>query len=506
MISRFKKNVICSLVAFTLAACGSSSDDESETNGTQTESRFLTVSGKAIDGYIVGGTVFLDINGNGKAEPNEPQKLTEEGGDYSLEVPEADAECLAYSAIIVDVPVGAWDEGSEEEGIEAHEVTEPYQVTVQPTFEPITEQNFTDGLTRDISPLTTIIWESIERSFPLFAKNNGNDANDSEKNAKHCHYLKKHDEVVTELRTEIVETLNSLVAFYNLSADQMYADFIANNDSEAFHAAQDIMKGLKSAYKRRVELQEAYPDAEIRVYVYRSEMHDKSFDVEDGWYRDEVVFLGGEDFVENVKLKDTDSLDQIDFITSKFHELGQAWNDQDKKGWLSVRKDAYRNANGTYRCAKNERVSFEVSNIHYELGNGSNSDGEVSSFEACNFEDFTSPYERNYYVRYEQDGATYSAELYFREEQTRFAELSEWIAFEKESALDAQDMIDIIALTPYQWDAEVTIDTAYWRKRMVKDKVTIDVDNEGNWRKATLQEDGTQVHECSSDGEDWVEC
>jgi hypothetical protein len=147
-----------------------------------------------------------------------------------------------------------------------------------------------------------------------------------------------------------------------------------------------------------------------------------------------------------------------------------------------------------------------VSNIHYELGNGSNSDGEVSSFEACNFEDFTSPYERNYYVRYEQDGATYSAELYFREEQTRFAELSEWIAFEKESALDAQDMIDIIALTPYQWDAEVTIDTAYWRKRMVKDKVTIDVDNEGNWRKATLQEDGTQVHECSSDGEDWVEC
>ncbi len=47
---------------------------------------------------------------------------------------------------------------------------------------------------------------------------------------------------------------------------------------------------------------------------------------------DEVIFLGTEDFIEFSKLQDTDKLNKIDFITSKFHELGQEWNDQDKNG------------------------------------------------------------------------------------------------------------------------------------------------------------------------------
>ena len=491
-----------------LSGCGGSSSEDDNQSVTPT-AKVLTVTGKAIDGYIVGGTVFLDINGNGKAEPNEPQKDTEEGGDYTLDVPEEDAECLTYSAIIVDVPAGAWDEGSEDEGVEAHEVTEPYQIVLQPTFEPITEEDFTNGLVRNISPLTTVVWEAIERSYPPFAQNKGNNPNDSASNAKHCQYLKNHDEVVQELQQEIEDTVNGLVQFYNLSADQIYADFIADKDSEAFHAAQDIMKGLKAAYKRKTDLRAQYsdyPNAEIRVFVHRNPELDEYFQIDNGWYRDEVIFLGTEDFIEFSKLQDTDKLNKIDFITSKFHELGQEWNDQDKNGWLSVRKDAYRDSDGTYRCAKNERVSFDVDGIHYELGNGSDSDVLADSFENCNFDDFSNPYERNYHLRYKDGESTYSAEFYFRAEQSRFMELSDWKEFEGKNELDVQQMIDILVLTPYKWEDEVTIDTAYWRKRKEEGDVQIDVDNESNWQRATKQADGTILYECSTDGENWSEC
>ncbi|MGB1200742.1 MAG: hypothetical protein ACPG5R_04200 [Cognaticolwellia aestuarii] len=504
------KTCLASIIALSLTACGGGGSDSSgeqvSKQPQQTPEKYLTVTGKAIDGYIVGGTVFLDINGNGKAEPNEPQKETVEGGDYTLDVPEDDAECLAYSAIIVDVPAGAWDEGSEEEGVEAHEVTEPYQIVLQPTFEPITEEDFTNGLIRNISPLTTVVWDTIERNYPPFAENKGKNPDDSNSNTKHCHYLKKHNDAVEELKFEIEDTVRGLVSFYNLSADQIYADFIADKDSSAFHAAQDIMKGLKSAYKHKTDLRAQYPDAEIRVFVYRNPELDDYYQIDSGWYRDEVVFLGTEDLIEHSKLQDTEKLDKVDFITSKFQELGQEWNDQNKNGWLSIRKDAYREADGSYRCAKNERVSFDVDSIHYELGNGSDSDALANSFESCNFDDFSNPYERNYHLRYNEGEVTYSAEFYFRAEQSSFTELFDWKEFTNNDELDAQVMIDTLSLSPYKWEDDVNIDTAYWRKRKEDGSVVIDVDNENNWQRSTKQEDGTIVYECSTDGENWISC
>ncbi len=412
-----------------LTGCGGSgganSTDTATTPPPPQQGRTLVVTGKAIDGYIVGGTVFLDINGNGKAEPNEPQKVTQEGGDYSLEVPEEDAHCLAYSAIIVDVPAGAYDEGSEEEGVEPHEVTEPYQITLQPTFEPITEEDFTNGLVRNISPLTTVVWEAIERNYPRA------------KEEKHCNYLKKHDEAVTALKNEIEATVAGLVYFYNLSADQMYADFIANSDSEAFHVAQDIMKGLKAAYKHKTKLSKQYPEAEnVDVFVYRSPQEDAFHNIDKGWYRSERLSLVNEDRIENTKLKDTTNLNVVDFVISKFHELGQEWNDQTKNGWFSDRKDAYRNEEGQYLCAKIERVSFDVEGIHYELGNASDDEILADSFEACNYDDFTTPDERNFHLRYQQNDIGYSADFYFRQQQSRFGDLANWKAFAAETELD----------------------------------------------------------------------
>lgn len=493
------KNTIFSLViataGFALLGCeDSDKEDVVVIEEQEHEAKTLTVTGKAIDGYIVGGTVFLDINGNGLLDEGEPEKLTEEAGDYSLDVPEADAACLAYSAIIVDVPAGAWDEGSEDEGVEAHEVTEPYQIVLQPTFEPITEEDFTNGLVRNVSPLTTVVWQAIERDYPRKIEE------------KHCDYLKEHSDAVVALQQEIATTVNGLVSFYNISADQMFADFIADKDSEAFHTAQDIMKGLKAAYKRKSEIRENYPNAEIRVSVFRSKDNDQSLNVENGWYRHELIYAEDESFIEDTKLKDTASLDEIDFIITKLYSTGQPWNDQSKKGWLSVRTDAYRNDSGQYRCAKNERVSFTVNEIEYELYNGSDSGSLADSFESCNFDDFSSPYERSYDISYKTNDVRYSAQFYFREQQSRFTDLEDWHSFTTNSEFDPDVMINALSVMPYQWDEDVNIDTAYWRKRKEDENIMIETDDENNWVKTTSNEDGTKSEECSSDGVNWGVC
>jgi hypothetical protein len=513
--------VIITALGLSLSACGGS-DNETQnvevvdaspsTSPSIPPNRSLTVTGKAIDGYIAGGIVFLDINGNGIAESTEPQKVTEEGGDYSLVVPEADAECLSYSALIVDVPAGAWDEGSEEENVEAHEVTEPYQITLQPTFEPITEQDFTNGLIRNISPLTTVVWELIERNYPPFVESKDKDSDDISANAKHCHYLKEHNEAVVELKQEIEISVNELVTFYNLSADQIYTDFIANNDSNAFHAAQVIMQGLKAAYKHKTKLREQNPDAKsISVFVYRDKVMDEFNNNDQGWYRQDYINLGNEDYFETYKLSDDASLDVIDFDIMKLHEVLLPWNGADKQGLLSVRTDITRQhiddkAEHYYSCGTIERLSFEVNNIHYELGNSSDSGKKYPDTSECNNELLAQPFERSHHVSYNVNDVRYSATFYFRQAQSRFGDLSDWIDFQLVNSLDTQEVINLFNTMPYRWDDNVMIDTFFWRKRKEEGNLVIETDSDNNWQKSALLEDGTRTYECSSDGVNWSSC
>lgn len=105
--------VLSMAAALSLTACGGGSDSSSDTNtdsgsgnnGGGDTSAAATVSGKVIDGYIQGATVFLDVNGNGKQEPNEPSAESGENGEYSLDLGDASKACLPHAALVVDVPV-----------------------------------------------------------------------------------------------------------------------------------------------------------------------------------------------------------------------------------------------------------------------------------------------------------------------------------------------------------------------------------------------------------------
>jgi len=95
---------------FGLAGCGSSSGSGaasgSATNGVGTASHSIT--GKAIDGYLSGATVCLDLNADSVCDADEPTTVTDANGTFILEIGDynatvlAGAELLVYGGIDID--------------------------------------------------------------------------------------------------------------------------------------------------------------------------------------------------------------------------------------------------------------------------------------------------------------------------------------------------------------------------------------------------------------------
>jgi len=72
--------------AILLSGCGQTSpvnsDDLNENSAPAKNSKI--VSGKVIDGYIKDANVYLDMNGNGKFDTNEPYAVSDANGSYKL--------------------------------------------------------------------------------------------------------------------------------------------------------------------------------------------------------------------------------------------------------------------------------------------------------------------------------------------------------------------------------------------------------------------------------------
>jgi hypothetical protein len=486
MINNYKLSTsIITVLALILTACGGGSDSTSTDTPPPISSppTTKTFSGKVIDGYVDGATIWLDLNGDGKFnEQHEPSALSTNAGDYALELTEAEQECLAYTTTYVDVPVGAIDE-------DLGEVTEAYQMSFPPSIDPISDDDI-----RNISPLTTVVWGLLRKQLE-----------GSGKGQLSCDDLKADSELRNEIKTEVIDVIRGLVGFYNISADQIYADFIANNDSTAYDLAQSIVKGLKASYKHRLSLKEQYPDAEINVMVYQDAKKDLELGFERAWYRDELIYLGTEDFIELTKLKE--NLNDVDIVLTTLHELGQSWGDQSLNGWLSIREDVYINPDlVTYRCGNIERISFDTNNIHYELGNIVPT-VNFPSLAECKNNNFENPYERVYSTRYTEENIEYGSEFSFRDDTNEFSALNNWINIkDKSNELTPSKLIEYFETIGYRFDDNVLIDFSSWRKSQRSEGVSIHKTHDGKWTKETELEDGTRKYECSTDGINWSLC
>lgn len=71
----------CAL-AVTLTACGGGGGGGADTSSPASAT---TLSGTAVDGYLQGARVLLDVNGNGLADAGEPTATTDANGRYRLD-------------------------------------------------------------------------------------------------------------------------------------------------------------------------------------------------------------------------------------------------------------------------------------------------------------------------------------------------------------------------------------------------------------------------------------
>jgi hypothetical protein len=84
--------------------------NNSEFNGLSavTDQR-TSLTGKTIDGYISGATVFFDVNFNQRLDAGEYSAITDASGAFEIKVNDNDLECIKARPIVANVPIGAED-------------------------------------------------------------------------------------------------------------------------------------------------------------------------------------------------------------------------------------------------------------------------------------------------------------------------------------------------------------------------------------------------------------
>lgn len=248
-------------VSLALVACGGGD------GGSDTQPVAKTaIQGKAIDGYIEGATVYLDLNFNKQMDAGEPSVVTTDRGDYYLELNEEQKECAEYVPLVVDVPVGAVD-------LDTGVVEQAYQMVLPPKFAPITDDDL-----KHVTPLTTVLWSEVEKQL----------ANDG---ILTCQSVMANRQTREKIARELDAATDRMVRHYNISEQKLYDDYIASGDSETATMAKEIVRGLQASFKETDELKKANPTA-IYAYVdyHIGDYRDADYAYPDAWYREQEVF------------------------------------------------------------------------------------------------------------------------------------------------------------------------------------------------------------------------
>lgn len=325
------KHSLIAASLFALTACGGGSDSETPVK-IQPIPPAATITGKVIDGYVTGATVFLDLNGNTVLDNNEPSAITGENGEYSLDLDTAQYDCQAYVPLVVDVPVGSTDS-------DTGEVTEAYQLV----FPPLMGSAIDTGDITDITPLTTVIWESIKSEFLLKDE-------DLDNPNLACDVIRDNHEKIDEIARHIEQTLNDIVTHYNISQDAIFADYIANGDSTTHELAVLIVKGLKKGFAESAELKQNHPNSYVDV---------KYLKTSDGWVRKEYIYTAsGNDnsngWSSHAKVESTthsvsNDLETIGAQVDFYNRKGSAKNIGDDKIELATSEET---------CSTNEYLNY----------------------------------------------------------------------------------------------------------------------------------------------------
>nr|WP_295129966.1 hypothetical protein [uncultured Roseateles sp.] len=446
-------------------------------------------SGKVIDGYVNGATVWLDINGNHIKDADEPSTLSKATGNYQLELSETQRACLPYATLYVDVPVGAVDE-------DTGPVKEAYQMAIAPQFQPISVDQVLN-----ISPLTTAIWDQVRTRLTA-----------SDPKLSSCDQLRQNQSLREGMINEIKTVMGDLVRRHNLSEARIHDDFIKSKDTQSYTVAQDIVKGLKAGYAYKQKLHAQYPDASfIRAEVYRGRGSNSYSDVAGVWYRNSSVWRPSGYQNESVVL--SEDLSKTLRVLNLRSQTEQAWG----SAKLKTTRTGYNFETNvsSFRCVTDEAIEQVKDGITYVLVVDYQDPKREDDPTACLLESRALPSEigqRQYYANYRVGQVSFTNNLRFDPQQPEHIALKDWFNLKaKSSQLDFNSVISRIAGSGIRFDEEVKLTPfSSWYKRSEDDtglRITIEKSDIGNWTRSSARADGTQLKECSSDkGKTWGSC
>lgn len=283
------KTIIAASVTIALTACGGGG------GGTSSSSPAITMSGKAIDGYIQGATAFLDINANGVKDASEPSDVTDELGQYDFNLSSTQSECQNYAATIIDVPVGAIDSDYPDEPI-----AEAYRLTYPPAMATTTDEDILA-----VTPLSTIVWDGIQRDL------------EAESTEANCDALLAHEELREDIIIRVEEQELRVAYRYNITVDELYGDYIETGNTEVHELAQNLVPGLQKSYDETSDIsKQDYDYAYVEYFLANADFpHEGQDEVADAntWYRLQYTNVDG-DIVEVTTMSDDELANELGLV------------------------------------------------------------------------------------------------------------------------------------------------------------------------------------------------
>lgn len=265
-MSCMTRSLLCLAIGSLLAGCGGS---DSDSNSNSSGGVATAMSGKVIDGYITGATVYLDLNFNNKRDENEPYTVTKGEGDFDLTIPAIYQKCSQYVPVVVDVPVGAVDSDSPNIPID-----EAYSMVFPPSFSLNGDKDLLN-----LTPLTTVVWNEVEKELSK-----------SQSSVLSCESILADQKLRYDIEQKLTEQSKRVANRYNVTVDELYGDYVASDDAALHDLAKQLVPGLQKSYTETVALNEANPNADLAWVEYYLGAWDVTLEAyNEKWYRHQVI-------------------------------------------------------------------------------------------------------------------------------------------------------------------------------------------------------------------------
>ncbi|NGZ14125.1 hypothetical protein HGG78_10310 [Vibrio aestuarianus] len=466
-----------------LTACGGG-DSGSSTPAPAPQTK--TLQGVAIDGYISGATAFLDINYNGVLDEGEPSSITDNEGNYQLSLTGSNSDCMDYAPIVVNVPIGAIDADSPNSPI-----TEPYQLVFPPVMTVSSELQI-----KSTTPLTTVLWNEIQADLHEGGLNS-------------CSALKQavntQDSIIRNVREHDFRIANR----YNIAVEDLYGDFVKDQNAELYNLAQKMMPAIKKSYQETKDIQKENPTAQQAYVDYYWKHWDDSKKAEiNKWYKVKTVMTADKLIV--IEHEVSADLNTELILNKHIERNSQKKNglEYDKEAWLSLKSDGIQ-----YSCSVQETIKQQVQpNSLTTFGVVNRSLSQQRDWESCSDQNIGAGFMQSLTFAVVSDYKDQYTQVQADFNFSNKAPHPEWV--DREDSLDSVSRSDFDALDylSVDFDDNSSYGADSWgrHKNAYIENTPFDYTqiitskySQGNWTRGYYYQNGTNSVECSNDGVSW---